>query len=112
MTRKVKLGVIEFNESFNPGLPERFFEVTKDLRDSASIVDVWLMDIATVLREFGYEMTITTNRKKPLTNNGTCGVYGHDNDCCCHDRGGTHPLPPRATSEPGAKNPADDTPWW
>jgi hypothetical protein len=64
--RTVKLGVIEFHSnSFNPGLVERFFAVTKDLRDSASIVDLWLMDIATVLREFGYEMTITTAKEEP-----------------------------------------------
>jgi hypothetical protein len=64
--RTVKLGVIEFHsERFNPGLIDRFFAVTKDLRDSASIVDVWLMDIATVLLAFGYEMTITTTKKAP-----------------------------------------------
>jgi hypothetical protein len=63
--RKVKLGVIEFHsESYNPGLVKRFFEVTKDLRESASIVDLWLMDIQTVLKEFGYDMTITTTKIK------------------------------------------------
>ena len=63
--RKVKLGVIEFHsESYNPGLVKRFFEVTEDLRDSASIVDLWLMDIQSVLKEFGYDMTITTTKIK------------------------------------------------
>lgn len=64
--RVVKLGVIEFHsERFNPGLIKRFYEVTKDLRDSGSIVDLWLMDIATVLKEFGYEMQVTTKRELP-----------------------------------------------
>jgi hypothetical protein len=57
--RRVELGVIEFHsERLNPGLVERFYAVTEDLRDSGSIVDVWLMDIATVLAEFGYRMEI------------------------------------------------------
>ena len=63
--RKVKLGVIEFHsESYNPGLVKRFFEVTEDLRESASIIDIWLMDIAAVLKEFGYDMTVTTTKIK------------------------------------------------
>ena len=62
--RDVKLGVIEFHsETANPGLVKRFFEVTKDLTDSGSIVDIWLMDIASVLKEFGYEMKITTEKE-------------------------------------------------
>src|SRR5271155_2049618 len=67
--RLVKLGVIEFHsESYNPGFVKRFFDVTKDLTDSASIADLWLMDIATVLKEFGYEMKIweTTGRQSPI----------------------------------------------
>lgn len=64
--RKIKLGVIEFNsESANPGLTKRFFDVTQDLRDSASIVDLWLMDIASVLKEFGYDMVISTSKPRP-----------------------------------------------
>lgn len=59
MGRHVHLGVIEFHsDKANPGLTARFYEVVKDLRDSGSIVDLWLMDIATVLAEFGYEMKI------------------------------------------------------
>lgn len=59
--RKVKLGVIEFHSPrLNPGLIERFYAVVDDLRESGSIVDVWLMDIAKVLSEFGYEMTIAS----------------------------------------------------
>lgn len=67
--RLVKLGVIEFHsEAYNPGFVKRFFDVTKDLKDSASIADVWLMDIASVLKEFGYEMKVweTTGRKPPI----------------------------------------------
>ena len=65
-SRKVELGVIEFHsESFNPGLTRRFFAVTKDLTNSGSIVDLWLYDISRVLKEFGYKMTITTERPSP-----------------------------------------------
>lgn len=64
--RTVKLGVIEFHSpSFNPGLMERFYAVTKDLTAAGCIVDLWLMDIATVLSEFGYTMTIATDRPAP-----------------------------------------------
>lgn len=64
--RVVNLGVIEFHsDSFNPGLRERFFAVTDDLRASASIVDLWLLDIQTVLAEFGYKMTVETARPLP-----------------------------------------------
>ncbi len=63
--REVQLGVIEFHSpQFNPGLIERFYAVRDDLTAAGSIVDVWLMDIATVLAEFGYTMRVTT--KKPL----------------------------------------------
>lgn len=55
--RVVKLGVIQFHT--NKPLRERFFWVLKDLSDSGSIVDRWLMDIASVLKEFGYTLTIT-----------------------------------------------------
>lgn len=56
---EVKLGVIEFHsERSNPGLAERFFAVTNDLKDAACIVDLWLLDIAAVLKEFGYEMKV------------------------------------------------------
>lgn len=55
----VKLGVVEFHsDRLNPGLIERFYAVTDDLRGSGSIVDLWLMDIAAVLNEFGYDMKI------------------------------------------------------
>ena len=46
------------SERVNPGLIKRFYAVVNDLRESGSIVDLWLMDIATVLKEFGYEMKI------------------------------------------------------
>ncbi len=55
--RIVKLGVIEFHPQ--DALRKRFYAVTNDLAAAGCIVDLWLMDIATVLREFGYEMTIT-----------------------------------------------------
>ena len=62
---KVQLGVIEFHsERSNPGLIKRFYEVTDDLRRSGSIVDVWLMDIAEVLREHGYLLEIRRSQEK------------------------------------------------
>lgn len=64
--RTVQLGVIEFHsERCNPGLIKRFYEVRDDLIAAGAIVDLWLMDIATVLKEHGYTMTITTE-KPPL----------------------------------------------
>lgn len=66
MSRVVKLGVIEFHsDSFSPGLRQRFFAVTKDLTAAGAIVDLWLMDIATILKEHGYTMTITTEKPSP-----------------------------------------------
>jgi hypothetical protein len=62
---RVELGVIEFHsEQLNPGLIDRFFAVRDDLTDSASIVDLWIMDIATVLGEFGYDMRVYRTPKK------------------------------------------------
>jgi len=67
---RVELGVIEFHsERINSGLIERFHAVTEDLRDAACIVDVWLMDIAAVLKEHGYDMRIYrmhTRKDSPL----------------------------------------------
>lgn len=62
-TRAVKLGVVEFHPQHD--LRERFYAVVDDLRASGSIVDLWLMDIATVLKEFDYDMQITTRKPKP-----------------------------------------------
>lgn len=65
--RRVQLGVIEFHsDSFSPGLRQRFFHVTDDLRAAGCIVDLWLMDIATVLKEFGYEMEVYTTKPDPM----------------------------------------------
>jgi hypothetical protein len=71
----VKLGVIEFHsERTNSGLTERFYAVVDDLRKSGSIVDVWLMDIAAVLREFGYDMRVyrMPKQKTPADDEGPC----------------------------------------
>lgn len=51
-------GVIEFHTPHNKRLWTRFFATVRDLRASASIMDLWLMDLAGVLRDNGYEMTI------------------------------------------------------
>lgn len=65
-SRVVDLGVIEFHsERVNPGLIQRFYAVRDDLTAAGCIVDIWLMDIATVLAEFGYRMTVTTQKPKP-----------------------------------------------
>lgn len=55
---RVKLGVIEFHSLRNPQLMDDFYAVTRDCADASVIVDIWLMDIATVLRKHGYEMAI------------------------------------------------------
>lgn len=62
---RVQLGVIEFHSpSMNAGLIERFYHVVNDLRDASCIVDLWLMDIASVLAEHGYEMTVHRTPEK------------------------------------------------
>lgn len=62
---RVELGVIEFHsERFNPGLIERFDAVRDDLTDAACIVDLWMKDIAAVLKEFGYEMHVYRGPEK------------------------------------------------
>lgn len=63
-SNRVEYGVVEFNCSFNPGFSERFHQVVNDLRQSASTTDVWLMDIASTLAEFGYTMTITRSPER------------------------------------------------
>lgn len=57
MKRKpVELGRIEFHTPRNEGLIEDFFKVIKG--DEGWIVDVFLMDIQTVLKRHGYDMQI------------------------------------------------------
>jgi len=70
--RRVRLGVMEFHsERLNPGLCKRFYAVVNDLRESGGIVDVWLMDIAKVLEEFGCAMEIyLTAQPAPSTVQG------------------------------------------
>ena len=65
-SRVVELGVIEFHsERVNPGLIKRFYAVRDDLTAASCIVDLWLMDIATVLSEYGYTLTVTTDKPRP-----------------------------------------------
>ncbi len=61
--RTVQLGVIEFHS--DPALRQDFYMVTEDCRAAGQIVDVWLLDLSTILRRHGYEMRITTARPKP-----------------------------------------------
>jgi hypothetical protein len=56
--------VIEFHS--NAKLRERFYAVRDDLTAAGAIVDLWLMDIASVLKEHGYKMTVTTDKPKPV----------------------------------------------
>ena len=64
--REVKLGVIEFHsEQVNPGLIERFYEVRDDLVAAGAIVDLWLLDIQSVLAEHGYRMRVFTDKPLP-----------------------------------------------
>lgn len=65
--REVNLGVIEFHsERVNPGLIKRFYAVRDDLTAAGCIVDLWLMDIATVLGEFGYRLRVFTDKPLPV----------------------------------------------
>jgi hypothetical protein len=52
----VKLGVVEFHP--NQPLQDDFYMVVDDLRAAGCIVDLWLLDISTVLRRHGYEMEV------------------------------------------------------
>lgn len=54
--REVKLGVIEFHPQ--PELREYFYRVVKDLTAAGCIVDLWLLDIQSVLKAHGYTMTV------------------------------------------------------
>jgi hypothetical protein len=68
--REVKLGVIEFHSpNVNPGLMERFYAVRDDLTAAGAIVDLWLMDIQTVLAEHGYQMRVFTDKPMPTPQN-------------------------------------------
>lgn len=51
-----ELGVIQFHGQ--PELRDRFYHVVDDLRRASCIVDLWLMDLASVMREHGYDLTI------------------------------------------------------
>lgn len=54
----IKLGVITFHTPQNKQLIEDFYAVIDDCTQAAQIVDVFLMDIASVLERHGYEMKI------------------------------------------------------
>lgn len=73
--REVQLGVIEFHsERVNPGLIKRFYEVRDDLTAAGCIVDLWLLDIQTVLKEFGYEMKVFTEKPLPILADAPAGA--------------------------------------
>lgn len=55
---QIKLGVIEFHTGRNAELVRQFYQVTNDLKAAGCIVDLWLMDIATVLKRHGYSMEV------------------------------------------------------
>lgn len=62
----IELGVVEFHTKQNSALRDDFYKVVDDLKASGSIVDVWLMDIATTLRKHGYIMTIRRDELKKM----------------------------------------------
>lgn len=51
-----QLGLIQFHSQ--DALRERFYHVVDDLQAAGCIVDLWLLDIASVMAEHGYEMTV------------------------------------------------------
>lgn len=51
-----ELGLIQFHSQ--SALRERFYHVVDDLQAAGCIVDLWLHDIASVMAEHGYEMTV------------------------------------------------------
>lgn len=64
----VELGVIEFHTSENNDLIDDFYNAVDHARASGCIVDLWLMDIAEVLRRHGYEMLIFHREKAKQDN--------------------------------------------
>lgn len=55
---ELKLGVIELHTAKNAELIKRFYQVRDDLTAAGCIVDLWVMDIATVLGEYGYSLRL------------------------------------------------------
>lgn len=62
--REVQLGVIEFHPI--EALRKDFYMVTDDCKAAGQIVDVWLMDLQTILARHGYKLTVTTEMPKPV----------------------------------------------
>jgi Lar family restriction alleviation protein len=60
---RVELGVIELHPK--AALRDDFYRVADDLRRAGSIVDVWLMDIATTLKRHGYRMEVYRDAAAP-----------------------------------------------
>lgn len=58
VNKPIQLGVIEFHTSQNKALIDDFYHTVNDLRDASCIVDLWLMDIAAVLKKHGYKLTV------------------------------------------------------
>lgn len=56
MSSEIKLGVVEFHTPKNNELVSDFFDCVDGL--GGFTVDVWLMDIASVLAKHGYEMKV------------------------------------------------------
>ena len=56
MSSEIKLGVVEFHTPRNKALIDDFYTCVNSL--PGFIIDVWLMDIASVLAKHGYEMKV------------------------------------------------------
>lgn len=63
--QQVKLGVVEFHPQ--DALREQFYLVVNDLRAAGCIVDLWLLDIAAVLKNHGYSMEVYRAAPKEQT---------------------------------------------
>lgn len=67
--KEIKLGVIELHTSKNDGLIKDFYTTVKDLRDASCIVDLWMMDIKTILGRHGYRMQVFKLEEDDLLEN-------------------------------------------
>ena len=56
MTKEIKLGVVEFHTPKNRELVSDFYACVDML--PGCIVDLWLLDIASVLAKHGYDMKV------------------------------------------------------
>lgn len=56
--RPIEFGRIELHTTKNEKLVDEFYQVRDDLTAAGSIVDIWMWDIAAVLKKHGYSLEI------------------------------------------------------